>query len=56
MLLKLRLGKMSKDSVGGREGSHCIQHAWKRFSILDVESVDRFIPKQERLEEVGTQG
>ena len=34
---------MSKDSVGGREGSHCIQPTWKGFSILDVESVDKFI-------------
>ena len=48
--------KMSKDYVGGHEGSHCIQPAWKGFSILDVESVDRFIPKQEQPDEVGAQG
>ena len=46
---------MLKGSVGGREGSHCIQPAWKGFSIPDVESVDRFIPKQERPKEVGAQ-
>jgi len=39
--------KVSKDSVGGREGSHCVQPAWKGFSILDVESIDKFIRKQE---------
>ena len=47
---------MSSDSVGGCEGSHCILPTLKGFSILDVESVDKFIPKQERLEEVGAQG
>jgi len=47
---------VSKDFVGGREGSHCIQPAWKGFSILDVESIDRSIPKQERPEEVAAQG
>ena len=36
---------MSKDSVGGREGSHSIQPAWKSFSILDVESIDRIFTK-----------
>jgi len=47
---------VSKDSVGGREGSHCVQPPWKGFSIFDVENIDRIIPKQEQPEEVGAQG
>jgi len=47
--------KVSKDSVGGREGSHCVQPPWKGYSIFDVEIINRIIPKQERLEEAGAQ-
>ena len=37
------------------KGSHCVQPPWKGYSIFDVEIVNRIIPKQERLEEVGAQ-
>ena len=35
---------------------HIVSSLHGGFSILDVESIDRFIPKQERLEEIGAQG
>ena len=47
--------KDKKNSVGRCEGPYCVQPSQESQSILNVEVFDKFVPKQQRPEEVGTE-
>ena len=47
--------KDKKNSIGRCEGPYCVQPSWESHSIINVEGFEKFVPKQQRPEEVGAE-